>query len=287
MDIDGNGAQQGEKHADVGQYDMSVAEGSRADAAMSSPLAAAALLAVSAAFCTAEDGTSNCLGSGNGTGEPHLPDAAALAEAGGGAPDTGLACMQPEQQQPFAGSPAAPQRPRARSLPPRQKQLRKSSRVRPASSAPHAPGMQQQQPRAGSRSEAQAAGEGAAHGFVLVAKALTKSDTNGRVILPRVMVETNLPFLMGYRCCLVTPKAAALTAHPCCKAACSSIRCMHRLKSPWLFPHCSCLYCCSCRAPSTQRYKCQSAACGRLAHPYPHMLAHVPCCQHCLTRQLL
>jgi hypothetical protein len=35
--------------------------------------------------------------------------------------------------------------------------------------------------------------------FVLVAKALTKSDTAGRVILPRVSVETNLSFLMGYR----------------------------------------------------------------------------------------
>lgn len=36
--------------------------------------------------------------------------------------------------------------------------------------------------------------------FVLVAKALTKSDTAGRVILPRVSVESNLSFLMGYRC---------------------------------------------------------------------------------------
>ncbi len=35
---------------------------------------------------------------------------------------------------------------------------------------------------------------------VLVAKALTKSDTAGRVILPRVSVESNLSFLMGYRC---------------------------------------------------------------------------------------
>jgi hypothetical protein len=35
--------------------------------------------------------------------------------------------------------------------------------------------------------------------YVLVAKALTKSDTAGRVILPRVSVEANLSFLMGYR----------------------------------------------------------------------------------------
>lgn len=34
---------------------------------------------------------------------------------------------------------------------------------------------------------------------VLVAKTLTKSDTAGRVILPRVSVESNLSFLMGYR----------------------------------------------------------------------------------------
>lgn len=36
--------------------------------------------------------------------------------------------------------------------------------------------------------------------YVLVAKTLTKSDTAGRVILPRVSVESNLSFLMGYRC---------------------------------------------------------------------------------------
>ena len=35
---------------------------------------------------------------------------------------------------------------------------------------------------------------------VLVAKALTKSDTAGRIILPRVSVESNLSFLTGYRC---------------------------------------------------------------------------------------
>ncbi|BDA41728.1 probable regulatory protein viviparous-1 at N-terminal half [Coccomyxa sp. Obi] len=35
--------------------------------------------------------------------------------------------------------------------------------------------------------------------YVLVAKTLTKSDTAGRVILPRVSVESNLSFLMGYR----------------------------------------------------------------------------------------
>ena len=34
---------------------------------------------------------------------------------------------------------------------------------------------------------------------VLVAKALTKSDTGGRVILPRVSVESNLRFLIGFR----------------------------------------------------------------------------------------
>ncbi|KAK9835818.1 hypothetical protein WJX74_008627 [Apatococcus lobatus] len=35
--------------------------------------------------------------------------------------------------------------------------------------------------------------------FVLVAKTLTKSDTQGRVILPRVAVEANLAFIVGYR----------------------------------------------------------------------------------------
>jgi hypothetical protein len=34
---------------------------------------------------------------------------------------------------------------------------------------------------------------------VLVAKTLTRSDTNGRVILPRVSVEANLTFLVGYK----------------------------------------------------------------------------------------
>ena len=34
---------------------------------------------------------------------------------------------------------------------------------------------------------------------VLVAKVLTNSDTHGRIILPRVSVEANLAFLMGYR----------------------------------------------------------------------------------------
>lgn len=34
---------------------------------------------------------------------------------------------------------------------------------------------------------------------MLVAKALTKSDTGGRVILPRVSVESNLRFLIGFR----------------------------------------------------------------------------------------
>ena len=35
--------------------------------------------------------------------------------------------------------------------------------------------------------------------FVLVAKTLTKSDTGGRIILPRVAVEANLAFIVGYR----------------------------------------------------------------------------------------
>ncbi len=38
-----------------------------------------------------------------------------------------------------------------------------------------------------------------ASSVVLVAKALTKSDTGGRVILPRVSVESNLRFLIGFR----------------------------------------------------------------------------------------
>jgi hypothetical protein len=53
-------------------------------------------------------------------------------------------------------------------------------------------------PAGGAAQGAQGPG-GVEAGFVLVAKALTKSDMNGRVILPRVMVETNLSFLMGYR----------------------------------------------------------------------------------------
>ncbi len=39
-----------------------------------------------------------------------------------------------------------------------------------------------------------------ARSHVLVAKVLTNSDTHGRIILPRVSVEANLTFLMGYRC---------------------------------------------------------------------------------------
>ncbi len=38
-----------------------------------------------------------------------------------------------------------------------------------------------------------------ADSIVLVAKALTKSDTAGRVILPRASVERNLCFVTGYR----------------------------------------------------------------------------------------
>ncbi|KAK9835948.1 hypothetical protein WJX81_000533 [Elliptochloris bilobata] len=40
---------------------------------------------------------------------------------------------------------------------------------------------------------------GLARCFVLVAKALTRSDTNGRIILPRVSVEANMTFLVGYK----------------------------------------------------------------------------------------
>lgn len=37
--------------------------------------------------------------------------------------------------------------------------------------------------------------------FVLVAKRLTDSDvTYGRIILPRVAVEANLKFVLGFRC---------------------------------------------------------------------------------------
>lgn len=52
---------------------------------------------------------------------------------------------------------------------------------------------------------AAAAGAGAAvplpaRRCVLVAKCLTNSDaSSGRIILPRVAVETNLPFVLGYR----------------------------------------------------------------------------------------
>lgn len=49
---------------------------------------------------------------------------------------------------------------------------------------------------------------------VLVAKVLTNSDTHGRIILPRVSVEANLTFLMGYRydCCqALAPTGVAVT----------------------------------------------------------------------------
>ena len=52
---------------------------------------------------------------------------------------------------------------------------------------------------------------------VLVAKALTKSDTAGRVILPRVSVESNLSFLTGYRYAsfpLHPPSPGALRCRP-------------------------------------------------------------------------
>ena len=45
---------------------------------------------------------------------------------------------------------------------------------------------------------------GLAPSFVLVAKALTRSDTNGRVILPRVSVEANMTFLVGFKCGSIT-----------------------------------------------------------------------------------
>ena len=46
-----------------------------------------------------------------------------------------------------------------------------------------------------------------ASSVVLVAKALTKSDTGGRVILPRVSVESNLRFLIGFRRARSAPTA--------------------------------------------------------------------------------
>ena len=49
--------------------------------------------------------------------------------------------------------------------------------------------------------------------YVLVAKTLTKSDTAGRVILPRVSVESNLSFLMGYRCTASPPCCARATLY--------------------------------------------------------------------------
>ena len=51
-----------------------------------------------------------------------------------------------------------------------------------------------------------------AKSFVLVSKVLTNSDTHGRIILPRVAVEANLSFLMGYRCAS-------------CRFACGSLAC--------------------------------------------------------------
>lgn len=39
------------------------------------------------------------------------------------------------------------------------------------------------------------------HLTVLCAKVLTNSDANsGRIILPRVAIEANLSFVIGYRC---------------------------------------------------------------------------------------
>jgi len=52
-----------------------------------------------------------------------------------------------------------------------------------------------------------------ASSIVLVAKALTKSDTGGRVILPRVSVESNLCFLIGFRLVLHASPAACLQLH--------------------------------------------------------------------------
>ena len=58
-----------------------------------------------------------------------------------------------------------------------------------------------------------------AKSFVLVSKVLTNSDTHGRIILPRVAVEANLSFLMGYRCAS-------------CKCACGSSACSQAAPRP-------------------------------------------------------
>lgn len=97
--------------------------------------------------------------------------------------------------------------PLAPRLPPAQRRRspRRASLRQRRAAAGGSPSAVQQGVGRGTAREAPAAAHGAGGpggveaGFVLVAKALTKSDMNGRVILPRVMVETNLSFLMGYR----------------------------------------------------------------------------------------
>ena len=52
----------------------------------------------------------------------------------------------------------------------------------------------------------QPAGAGNAECTVLCAKVLTNSDaSSGRIILPRIYVEANLSFVIGYRCLLNPP----------------------------------------------------------------------------------
>jgi hypothetical protein len=51
--------------------------------------------------------------------------------------------------------------------------------------------------------DVQPAGAGSAECTVLCAKVLTNSDaSSGRIILPRIYVEANLSFVIGYRCWL-------------------------------------------------------------------------------------
>ena len=61
--------------------------------------------------------------------------------------------------------------------------------------------------------DAHPAAAGNAECTVLCAKVLTNSDaSSGRIILPRIYVEANLSFVIGYRCLLTTLAPTQLAA---------------------------------------------------------------------------
>ncbi len=205
LHMDSAAAQHGVQHAYVREPDDAserVGADTAIDECMTSPLAAAALLAAGADNSTRAQKQAGHNNNSDGLSAAH-GQVASRSE-----PRPSQPGMQQEEQQQAAASALQPAlRPRAQQqLPSQQRPTRKASRVRLAASMHGAASMQQHAGRGGAvPGAAAAAGEDTqggqqGGGFVLVAKALTKSDTNGRVILPRVMVETNLPFLMGYRC---------------------------------------------------------------------------------------